>query len=1755
MWYDATDSSTITFEISDVSGLVFLPSTISGLAMWFDAYDAVTVTTTDGTTVTGWKDKSGNGRNTTIIGNGTAPTYSSNGFIVNGQGYPGIKFNSGQYLATQTFTNLGSVLSSNSTDTTIFIVFNDLNIGGMCNCVYGTNLGDTQYRLFRNANYQTANQNWFGFGSSDFIGGYSYSPSIAPQLYSLVKTPTSGSFYTYGNFQFSANTTNVISATADKRFTIGGNESSYGIYNSYISELIIYNRALTTTERQTVEGYLAWTWGLQGRLPPGHPGLTNPPFPFTSPLSVGPIAWYDAADATTVTVPVQIPLSGLQVWLDGADSSRVITSGSTVTSWNDKSGNGFNMNQLPSTCTNPIRGTPINGSNTVYFDEAAGLQMAAQLSNVTNFYWVGRNAASANGCYFMLGDPDQYDWHPDQYPGGLVLNAQYGCNGIRAASPASIITSDSTATYANTFSNLRWPSTAPVVSLISAAGITGSTTRYRGICFDRNIANRGWCGDLGEVLIYSNALTLSQHQQVEGYLAWKWGLQANLPVSHPYKSAGPVAGSVQKWNDKSGKGYNLSLGSGAIAYGNTALGQSINLSGGYMFSTSLANLQNYALFTVLTSPLAVNNQPAITGRPSNVASYNSTDGFGLYVDSSIPQLRLYGNSGGSNVNTVSGTGVSFVSVLVNNISQYISATPGTFTISSDTKYTYYRFTQNSTVTISSSVAGAPGIFYFAIGGGGGGGGNVGGGGGAGGLQTNISQTGFFVTPSAGQYVQGGAITLSGGGTYSVTVGAGGAGGIGTESAITFGSNGGQTAFTGPNITTITALGGGGGGKEGSPGLDGGGGGGGGNLGTYAGGKGIQGFAGGAGASPPYITGGGGGLGGRGLDAAGLASGNGGPPISFLNVSLGGGGGGGLSANAGHGNNTGGLGGGGGAGNGGTNPGYTPGSGPGDAASANTGSGGGGGASYWSSGGAGGSGIFILVVPISGTVVIPTVALNPVLASYTGAANGVISSWINGNAGTITTTGQNRTTTGQGFSVGGEWTGSAYTNLSAVTNIYEIVVMNTIPTTLQRQQMEGYLAWKWGLQGNLPASHPYKTYTPVGPAPSYTTTNIMNVADKSGYGNFLTSNSISYPTYNASAKGIYFGPSAALSNNFAKVPAGYTVIAVASLSSVPTWYGRLVNVGLTDFTGYLGVDSGSSNFATLAGNGTSWASGSGAISNTPVTGVPTYPTMSLLEMNVCGSTLTPYFNGSGMNTKAGTTVATQGLQLGGLGNIQNWPGYLHEFLLVSQQLQPLQRQQLEGYLAWKWNLSSQLPTGHMFKNISPIQATISSAIQPSFTTSNVINWADKSGYGNFLTSNSISYPTYVSSAKGIFFGPNAALSNPFVKIPAGYSAFAIASLSSKPPDYGRLVNIGTTDYNGYIGTYSNSSNYQTFIGTGSAWNAPFPSAPSPAVAVATYPQLSMLELTFSGGTTYTPYVNGTNLSGISSTSAQSSVTGINFGQLPPGSTQPWTGYLHEFLLVSQLLNPIQRQQVEGYLAWKWNISSQLPTGHPFRTVSPVQGYIPTSNVRGFIDKSGFGNNFSLVSPITNYPQYSSTYKGVYLGISASFLNTTLSVPTGYTMMAVASLSTAPGSYGRLINVGTGDNIGFMGTYSGTNNFATFTGNGNWNDITANTPATPVSTNPVLPSILEMTVCGTVLNPFFNAADMSAKVGTTVATTGMIIGATANNGGQFWPGYLNEFLLVPRTLTILQRQQLEGYLAWKWGLQGNLPSTHPFASAAP
>jgi hypothetical protein len=55
-------------------------------------------------------------------------------------------------------------------------------------------------------------------------------------------------------------------------------------------------------------------------------------------------------------------------------------------------------------------------------------------------------------------------------------------------------------------------------------------------------------------------------------------------------------------------------------------------------------------------------------------------------------------------------------------------------------------------------------------------------------------------------------------------------------------------------------------------------------------------------------------------------------------------------------------------------------------------------------------------------------------------------------------------------------GSAFVNA----DIGEIVI-SSVQSDVNRQKLEGYLAWKWGLQGNLPAGHPYKATAPGGAA--------------------------------------------------------------------------------------------------------------------------------------------------------------------------------------------------------------------------------------------------------------------------------------------------------------------------------------------------------------------------------------------------------------------------------------------------------------------------------------------------------------------------------------------------------------------------------------------------------------------------------------------------------------------------------------------------
>jgi putative intracellular protease/amidase len=55
-----------------------------------------------------------------------------------------------------------------------------------------------------------------------------------------------------------------------------GEQAGY-FMNGDMGEVLIYTTELVQADRESIEGYLHWRWGLQGDLPPAHPYKSQPP--------------------------------------------------------------------------------------------------------------------------------------------------------------------------------------------------------------------------------------------------------------------------------------------------------------------------------------------------------------------------------------------------------------------------------------------------------------------------------------------------------------------------------------------------------------------------------------------------------------------------------------------------------------------------------------------------------------------------------------------------------------------------------------------------------------------------------------------------------------------------------------------------------------------------------------------------------------------------------------------------------------------------------------------------------------------------------------------------------------------------------------------------------------------------------------------------------------------------------------------------------------------------------------------------------------------------------------------------------------------------------------------------------------------------------------------------------------------------------------------------------------------------------------
>jgi len=471
----------------------FQPTDVPGCLLWLDGADTGSMTLS-GSSVTQWMDKSGRGFNVATSSGATAPLYNSS-------------------------TKELQFVSGNSNSFTIPQAFGDALVGTTFSFFFiGRRTVNTTYVYFLSGATSGGNQNLFiGFLSNKMeIGEYGpYASADIPTF----NSPDPMRLYYY-DIQ-SSTTANLIMNGNPLSTTVSGNlfltsfaqpelGRRYGgaVYHDFnLSEMVVFSPALSTSQRQQVEGYLAHKWGLTSSLP--------------------------------VISPLSIP--GCQLWLDAADSTTItFSSGSNVNQWSDKSGNGRNATVYNGTPTYTV-------SSGMTFNGSSSLQVSYPASPTVEslFVIVKFNSVSAQGDLFSGTSTGQREFlmYSPYSPGTMYLG-RYG------SAPSGSINGGTVTTGTTYMLEYIFNGTGNTISFYQSGTVTSSGTPQFTYGAGGTITLIGSYGGGGflqgqiyEILVYNTALTTSQRQQIEGYLARKWGISisATLPSPHPFKSFPPAS--------------------------------------------------------------------------------------------------------------------------------------------------------------------------------------------------------------------------------------------------------------------------------------------------------------------------------------------------------------------------------------------------------------------------------------------------------------------------------------------------------------------------------------------------------------------------------------------------------------------------------------------------------------------------------------------------------------------------------------------------------------------------------------------------------------------------------------------------------------------------------------------------------------------------------------------------------------------------------------------------------------------------------------------------------------------------------------------------------------------------------------------------------------------------------------------------------------------------------------------------------------
>ncbi|MDB2414399.1 LamG domain-containing protein [Rickettsiales bacterium] len=468
------------------------PPSRTNMQLWVDANDCQTVIL-NGSKVSKWKDKSGNGRDASHATEDNQPTYATN--VVGG--LPALGFD-----GSNDHLDVDLTFLAGSSAYTIFVV--EDRTADKHEAYFLGNDGGGSANVSLHIGYRNFGTPWLSLAQwgndIDITTIPSYATSPTPNIVTAkfgtgyghyIRTYKDGVLYdAYGG-----NTTGLT--TANNGNIGNGFDTKY--YQGNIGEIIVYNATLDLYQMRDVEEYLSNKWKIAL------------PDPDANEFS-GLVFWLDASNPNTIAT----------------DDANVADADADVTQWNDVAA-AKNLYQATD-ANQPDRRNTLNGRVVITFDGTAETMASSSeltLSGDFSFFMVSKSLTDSDGRVFYHHDGSGDGWYWNASSTGSTANSGnpyvFSSTTTWFNRPSSSFNTQAyLATFERSGSNglsyvnekqigaTQTITTADMVSeIFLGADHTGA-----------NFANV----DIAEIAIYNRVMSANERRKLSRALAYKWGL-------------------------------------------------------------------------------------------------------------------------------------------------------------------------------------------------------------------------------------------------------------------------------------------------------------------------------------------------------------------------------------------------------------------------------------------------------------------------------------------------------------------------------------------------------------------------------------------------------------------------------------------------------------------------------------------------------------------------------------------------------------------------------------------------------------------------------------------------------------------------------------------------------------------------------------------------------------------------------------------------------------------------------------------------------------------------------------------------------------------------------------------------------------------------------------------------------------------------------------------------------------------------------